>query len=114
MFKNVIGCVAVCLPLMFCSKDAGAFVSSQTGQVSKLFIRSSDGLIYFFLSGPLSTPAACATGGYWMIKDENSPTGKRQFALLIAARLAGTPVTVTGTGGCTRWNDGEDVDLITI
>lgn len=114
MFKKLFASVAACLPLLFCAGDAGAFVSSQTGQVTALLVRSGDGLIYFFLTGSLNAPAACAIGGYWMIKDENSPTGKRQFAMLTAARLTGTPVTVTGTGACTRWHDGEDVDLVTI
>lgn len=49
-----------------------------------------------------------------MIKDENSATGKRQFALLTAARLTGAVITVSGTGACTRWGNGEDVDGITI
>lgn len=47
-----------------------------------------------------------------MVKDENSATGKRQFALLAAAPLSGQVITASGTGGCTRWPDGEDVDFI--
>lgn len=100
--------------LLFLDGDASAFVSSQTGQITSLIIRSSDGLVYFYLSGELSGHPACATGGYWMVKDENSTAGKRQIAALLAARLSGQIITVSGTGACTRWYDGEDVNGIQI
>lgn len=89
-----------------------AFAGYQTGTVSKLFIRSSDGLIYFFINGPMVQGAACGGGGYWIIKDENSATGKRQLAALMAARASGQVITVHGDGGCTRWPDGSDVALV--
>ncbi|WP_246022722.1 hypothetical protein [Cognatilysobacter terrigena] len=87
--------------------------SSQSGQVIKIQVRASDGLILFYLDGAPSAKPACTNGHtYWMIKDEKSETGKRQLAMLMAARAAGLPVTVLGTGACTRWPDGEDVDSV--
>jgi len=47
-----------------------------------------------------------------MIKDENSNTGKQQLAILLAARASGETITVDGSNTCTRWGDGEDVDLV--
>ena len=114
MIKKIIATCSVFFPLLFLAGEASAFVSSQTGQVTQLIIRSSDGLVYFYLSGNLSARPACALGGYWMVKDENSPSGKRQVAALIAARLSGQAITVTGSGTCTRWHDGEDLDGIFI
>jgi hypothetical protein len=114
MIKKFLMLFAVFLPSLLLAADASAFVSWQTGQVTKLFIRSNDGLVYFFLSGDLNGRPACASGGYWMIKDENSPSGKRQVAALLAARLSGQVITVTGLGTCTRWSDGEDLDSILI
>lgn len=89
-----------------------AFAGQQTGQVTELITRANDGLIYFFMSGPASGRPGCATAPYWMIKDENSPAGKRQLAILLAARTSGRSVTVTGSNTCTRWPDGEDVNEI--
>ncbi|QNM98929.1 hypothetical protein H9L41_10415 [Chitinimonas koreensis] len=90
-----------------------ALAGSQAGQITKLIVRASDGLIYFFLDGTPTGRPTCADAPYWMIKNENSNVGKQQLATLLAARAAGQPVAVTGTGACTRWSNGEDVDSIT-
>ena len=87
---------------------------TQTGTVNQLIVRASDGLIILWLNGTASGRPACATIGYWMIKNENSTAGKQQLAQLMMARALGIPVTVTGAGTCTRWSDGEDLDLVTI
>jgi len=97
---------ALCAPL--------AQAGSQTGLVSQLNVRASDNLIYFWLTGTHVNRPACATYGYWMIKDENADTGKRQYEMLKAALLAGKSVTVTGFSTCIRWGDGEDVNEITL
>jgi hypothetical protein len=89
-----------------------ALAGSQTGKIAQLYIRASDGLVYFNLSGPVSGRPACASNSYWMIKDENSAAGKRQTALLLTARATDQVITVYGSSTCTRWGDGEDVDLI--
>lgn len=101
-----IAALAACAALLPFSAAAG----EQTGHITSLITRSSDNLIYFYLSGTASGRPACATYRYWMIKDEASDTGKRQFAMLMAAYLSGRQVAVTGAGTCTRWGDGEDVN----
>jgi hypothetical protein len=70
-------------------------------------------LVWFYLSGTNKTPGPdCAKHAYYMIKDENSSAGKRQLATLLAAKTSGKEVTVHGDNTCTRWGDGEDVELI--
>lgn len=81
----------------------------QTGTVGDVIIRQSDGLVYFYLSGTATGKPACATGSYWIIKDENSNAGKQIIAALLAANAQGTTVTVEGFNTCTRWPNGEDV-----
>jgi hypothetical protein len=49
-----------------------------------------------------------------MIKNENSVAGKSQISLLLAAQAAGKPVAITGAGTCTRWGDGEDIDVLVV
>jgi hypothetical protein len=94
---------------------ASAIAYTQTGTVNYVIVRSTDGLVYFQLSGTRSGAGpACATGSYWAVRDENSNSGKQQYALLLAAQAAGKTVTVTGTGFCARWNDSEDVDWVKI
>ncbi|OWQ87037.1 hypothetical protein CDN99_20140 [Roseateles aquatilis] len=87
-----------------------AHAGNQTGRIKTITIRASDGLVYFVLENAHQDKPACATGDYWMIKDENSAAGKRQLAVLIAARSMGQPVTAIGPGTCTRWADGEDLN----
>jgi len=87
-----------------------AQAGSQVGKIKSLTIRASDGLVYFVLDGQRDGPPACATGGYWMIRAEESTTGKRQLAALLTARALGQSVTVAGSNTCTRWPDGEDVN----
>lgn len=85
---------------------------TQTGTVVYVTVRSSDGLIIFVLNGYMSSAPACATHGYWIIRDENSNAGKQQYAMLLAAQAAGKVVRADGRNTCVRWSDGEDVDTI--
>jgi hypothetical protein len=91
-----------------------AFARVQEGKVASIFIRSGDGLVYFFLDTAPTAKPACAGANYFMIKDENSAAGKRQLALLMMARATGQTITVIGTGTCTRWPDGEDAEVLSI
>lgn len=91
-----------------------AAAGSETGQITALRTRSSDNLVFFNLNGVPTGKPACARYAYWMIKDENSATGRRQFAMLMSAAMAGKTVTVSGTGACTRWGDGEDVEEVVL
>jgi hypothetical protein len=88
------------------------FAGQQTGLITQMHIRSSDGLVYFHLDGAPSGKPACAIYHYWIIKDENSNAGKQQIAALLMAKASGKAITVTGRNACTRWGDGEDVDDI--
>lgn len=47
-----------------------------------------------------------------MIADENSAAGKTQISMIMAAYMASKPITIIGTGNCTRWRDGEDISGI--
>ena len=90
-----------------------SFAGSQTGLVTNINVRT-DGLHWFTLSGDRGAMPACTQERftYWMIKDENSTYGKSQFSMLLAAYMAQKPVTILGTGNCTRWGDGEDINAV--
>ncbi len=90
-----------------------AWSGEASGHVESLIVRSSDGLIYVWLNGTaVSRPACAASTDYWMIKDENSETGKKTYAALLAAQISGRPIRIVGSGTCTRWSDGEDISYI--
>jgi hypothetical protein len=87
----------------------------QGGTVGTIFVRASDGLIYFTLIGDAKIDSpSCAARSYWMIKDENSNAGKQQYQILLASQATGKLVLVNGLNTCTRWVDGEDVDSISM
>ncbi|MEX2963363.1 hypothetical protein [Microbulbifer sp. TYP-18] len=90
----------------------GAQAGTQTGQISGVTVRASDGLHYFTMHGTTTDKPACATNTYWIIKDENSTAGKSQLSVVLTAYASGKTVAVTGSGECTRWGDGEDVNTI--
>jgi len=89
-----------------------AEASESYGQIVHLWVRDSDGLIYVTLDRAPTTPrpACAASTSYYMIARENSEVGKRQYAMLLAAKLAGKPVYIWGKGACVRWGDGEDIE----
>lgn len=93
--------------------SATAYAGDQTGTITTLIVRDSDGLVYFWMTGTQSNRPACAANHtYWMIANENSETGKRQFAMLMLAKAQGLTLHVSGKNTCTRWGDGEDVEAI--
>jgi len=86
------------------------YAGNQVGTVIYVITRASDGLIYFTLSGTKNGSPACAQISYWMIRNENSDAGKRQYAMLLSAKVNGKKIGVSGFNTCTRWGDGEDVN----
>jgi hypothetical protein len=90
------------------------FSGEQYGKVKEIIVRGSDGLHFFWLEGSSSAKPVCAKNTYWMIRDENSSAGKAQLAILLAAQAQQKPIKVVGSGSCTRWSDGEDVDYISV
>lgn len=89
---------------------SAARASEGSGRITYLVVRDADGLIYFEVDGRRTPKPACtADQNYFMIRDENSATGKRTYALLLSAFLSGRTIEVSGTGTCTRWSNGEDV-----
>jgi hypothetical protein len=98
-----------------CVSAVPCFAGMQQGFITSLFIRASDGLVYFYLNGtPKERPSCAKALKYWMIQDENSTAGKQQLAQLLTAYASGKTLIVYGTNTCTRWPDGEDVDIIVI
>jgi hypothetical protein len=88
---------------------------NQAGTIADIFVRASDGLIYFVVNGSAKAGApSCATFSYWIIRDENSNAGKLQYEMILSAQATGKTITVIGSNSCTRWSDGEDVDSLLI
>jgi len=100
---------------MVSSIPAAVFSGQVTGVVSSVIARASDGLIFVYVNAtPTGRPSCAAGTAYWMIHDENSEAGKKQYALLLTAKATGATVTIVGMNACTRWGDGEDIDWIVI
>jgi hypothetical protein len=97
------GYVAIC---------GSAVASQQTAAITQIFKRDSDGLTYVFLNGSRSGKPSCAYYDYFIIRDENSNNGKQQLSMLMMAKATGQTVTIIGTGTCTRWVDGEDINAV--
>ena len=94
---------------------APAIAGEQFGTVNVLNVRDSDGLLWVSLTGtPSDRPLCAANTTYWVIPDEKTDTGKRLYATLLAANIAGRAITIHGSNSCSRWPDGEDIDFIEV
>lgn len=107
--KRVV--VAVIGSLWLSAAFAGGVI---TGTVQQVLVRASDGPVYAVINGSASGKPACATHSYWMIMDEKSDAGHKQYALLLEAQATGAQVTIYGNGTCNRWADGEDINGIAV
>ncbi|HEY0680974.1 MAG TPA: hypothetical protein VGD45_01445 [Steroidobacter sp.] len=81
------------------------------GTVNYLIQRASDGLIWVQLNGSASG-TGCGTANYWIIRDETSEAGKRQFAMLMLAYASGQQVVLTSMNSCNRWPGAEDINEV--
>lgn len=77
--------IKILIALLLGGFALGATAGSVTGKVDYVVTRASDGLTYFNIIGATSGAPDCAKVGYWMIKDENSEVGKRQYSMILAA-----------------------------
>ena len=110
--KKVLFFVLLMSQLVFAGN---VLASTYTGKVSAINVRDEDGLIWVYIVGERTgTKPACATNWYMVIKNENSPAGKRQLAMLLLAKATNKPVAIQGAGTCNRWGDGEDISTISI
>lgn len=113
-YRGIMKYILVGLILLIASNVHAGY---QEGKVIYISIRQSDGLHHFGLTGVhVGSPPCQATKNttYWIIKDENSDTGKHLLSMLMMAYAAGKTIYVEGTGKCDRWGDGEDVQIITV
>ncbi|SEO74305.1 hypothetical protein SAMN02800692_1848 [Luteibacter sp. UNC138MFCol5.1] len=85
------------------------------GYVTRLYVRQSDGLVYFETSGTINNRAGCGISNTtWVLPGENTETSKRQYAALLVAKASHLSIDVHGSGTCTRWGDSEDVNIIVV
>ncbi|KQX03586.1 hypothetical protein ASC84_02450 [Acinetobacter sp. Root1280] len=109
--KKVVLFVLLMSQLVFVGN---ALASDYTGKVESILVRDHDGLVYIYVSGTRSsnTPNCANKQAYMMIKNENSPTGKRQLGMLMMAQATNKTVIIVGANTCTRWYDGEDIEMV--
>lgn len=94
---------------------APSYAGVVNGHVLAIYVRQSDGLVYFETDGAISGRASCAaSNNLWVLPNENSDTSKRQYAALLTAKASNVSIDVYGTGTCTRWVNSEDVNIIVI
>ncbi len=97
------------------SFSSAAFaVGTSNSTVKWMISRASDNLHYMSVSTTHDNRPACATTTLWAIADESSKTGQNQWNMLMAAKVSGKEVIITGSGKCTRWGDMEDIDSVRI
>jgi hypothetical protein len=118
--RSAVAALAGLLLLCIGSPATAATADTQeAGTVDWVLPRSgvSSQIILFQLSGTVEGPRPqCVIDGsqgvqleMWAIPDPTSGVGRAQFALLLAAQLAGATVEVKGRDTCAEFNGIEDV-----
>lgn len=91
------------------------FASNYSGKVGRINVRDEDGLVWVWIAGERTGERPeCAKNAYMVIKNENSPAGKRQLAMLMLAKASNKTVLIEGARTCNRWGDGEDISMVAI
>ena len=85
--------------------------TADTGRLRTVYARDPDGLQLIEIEGRGARPA-CAIATQMAFRDEKSDIGKAQYAMLMAAFLAGQTATVVGAGKCTRSDQSEDIAVV--
>lgn len=81
--------------------------------IKTIDVRQEDGLTYVILDGTHTNKPACAASQeYWIVKNENSAIGAKQYAALLLAYSLKRSITIRGSNSCTRWSDGEDINEV--
>lgn len=108
--KKVLFFVLLMSQLVFVGN---ALASTYIGKVKAINVRDEDGLVWIYISGDRTGDRPnCATNWYMVIKNENSPAGKKQLAMLMMAQATNKTVVIHGSQTCNRWGDGEDISMV--
>jgi hypothetical protein len=112
---------AVVVGLLLAASNAPAvFAGTTSGQVLQHFTYQPPGvspLFFVHISSSAVNPATCGSttisANRWVTRID-SPAGKAHMAMILAAKLAGKPVTIWGKGGnypnpCEDWGDTEGI-----
>src|SRR5262245_33366234 len=95
--------LAVMLASLCTVAATSAIAGTQQGVVQDVYVRDSDGVVLVDISGTATLHPACALRSYWIVPNESSESGKRLYAMLLAAQLSGRTVKIKGKDTCTRW-----------
>jgi hypothetical protein len=102
----------VAITLLF--SNAALAIGTYTGTVSKVVILSANGaLVFVEVSGTKTGSPSCSTNATFgfVMSLSGSPHGE-MYLMLLAARAAGTSVTLQGTGACADYSTVESLATI--
>jgi len=112
--------VAVALLLTLVSSVQGVLAGTTSGQVLQHFTYQPPGappLFFVHISSSAVNPASCGNttlnANRWVTRID-TPGGKAHMVMVLAAKLAGKPVSIGGKGGnvanpCEDWGDTEGI-----
>ena len=109
--KKLIGVViGLCLGIKSWGTHAAGITTSR---IAELGIIPSTNVLWIKVAGPVTTPATCAIGNYF-VTNFTTEAGKATYKLVLAAQVQSLPLTVYGTGACSIWSGSEDIQYVWI
>lgn len=112
MKKSILLAVILTLGLSGTAFSAGTVTGATLTGVT---IFSSIGDILFVSTNQtVETPASCGQNtAFQFAVDLTTALGQQTMALLLAARAAQTPISISGTGTCSVYSNVETINVVT-
>lgn len=93
---------------------SSAFAGTGTGVITSLTVQPQSSLIVLKTTNMTGSPTCAVWSNKFGTKINSTDEFKALSAALLAAKIAKTPVTITGTGSCVSGGATEDILTITI
>lgn len=105
MKRSILGVVFALAVALATEVSAGGVTTSK---VAEFGLIPSANIAWVKMVGPIATPPACASAGYFAV-NVSTDIGKSVFRVLLAAQVQGLMLTIYGTGQCTQAGGSEDI-----
>ena len=106
MKRSILRFIAVAFTLALATEASAGGIT--TSRVAEFGMIPSSNIAWVRMVGPVTTPALCASAGYFSV-NISTDIGKSVFKVLLAAQVQNLPLTIYGTGLCSQSAGSEDI-----
>jgi hypothetical protein len=106
MKRSILSILAFAFTLALAAEASAGGVT--TSKIAEFGMIPSSNIAWVRVVGPVTTPALCASDGYFSV-NISTDIGKSVFKVLLVAQVQNLPLTIYGTGQCAQSAGSEDI-----